>query len=132
MALSLQRPLVCNPKNSSTILRLGRALKGRDFNRAENASRKDWGLQPPSARRSADTEGAGGFNPPEQPTKPPPGFSRSAISPESPAFPLSRLDNAGRETPSASAAAVTVNPAGSTISVRIKSPEWEGSSSLRH
>jgi hypothetical protein len=32
----------------------------------------------------------------------------------------------GRETPNASAAAVTVNPAGSTISVRIKSPGWGG------
>lgn len=37
---------------------------------------------------------------------------------------LSRLDNVGRETPIAMAAAVTVKPAGSIISVRMKSPGW--------
>src|ERR1700691_2812777 len=51
---------------------------------------------------------------------------RSAISPERSALPLSRLDNAGRETRSAAAAAVTVRPAGSIISVRMKSPGWGG------
>jgi hypothetical protein len=51
---------------------------------------------------------------------------RSAISPDSPALPFSKLDSAGRETPSAAAAAVTDNPAGSTISVRMKSPGWGG------
>jgi hypothetical protein len=51
---------------------------------------------------------------------------RSAISPDKPALPFSKLDNVGRETPSAVAAAVTVNPAGSTISVRIKFPGWGG------
>jgi hypothetical protein len=51
---------------------------------------------------------------------------RSAISPERMALPFSKLDNAGRETPSAAAAAVTDNPAAATISVRIKSPGWGG------
>ena len=50
---------------------------------------------------------------------------RSAISPERSALPLSRLESAGRETLSA-AAAVTDRPAGSMISVRIKSPGWGG------
>jgi hypothetical protein len=39
---------------------------------------------------------------------------------------LSKLDNVGRETRKAFAAAVTVSPAGSMISVRIKSPGWGG------
>ena len=39
---------------------------------------------------------------------------------------LSRLDRAGRETLRAAAAAVTVSPAGSMISVRMKSPGWGG------
>jgi hypothetical protein len=51
---------------------------------------------------------------------------RSAISPDKPALLFNKLDNAGRETPSAAAAAVTDKPAGSTISVRIKSPAWGG------
>jgi len=51
---------------------------------------------------------------------------RSAISPDKPAFPFSKLDKVGRETPSAAAAAVTDKPAGSIISVRIKSPGWGG------
>ncbi len=42
---------------------------------------------------------------------------RSAISPESAAFELSRLESAGRETCSALAAAVTVKPEGSMIAV---------------
>jgi hypothetical protein len=41
-------------------------------------------------------------------------------------LPFNKLDSVGRLTPSAAAAAVTVNPAGSTISVRIKSPGWGG------
>jgi hypothetical protein len=51
---------------------------------------------------------------------------RSAISPERPAFSFSKLDNVGRETPNAAAAAVTDRPVGSIISVRIKSPGWGG------
>ena len=43
-------------------------------------------------------------------------------SPDSPALLLSKLDRAGRDTLSAFAASVTDNPAGSTISVRMKSP----------
>jgi hypothetical protein len=39
---------------------------------------------------------------------------------------LSRLDRAGRETRSDAAAAVTVNPVGPIISVRMKSPGWGG------
>jgi hypothetical protein len=39
---------------------------------------------------------------------------------------LSRLDNVGRETRNAIAAAVTVKPAASIISVRMKSPGWGG------
>ena len=50
---------------------------------------------------------------------------RSAMSPERSALPLSKLESAGRETRSA-AAAVTDRPAGSTISVRMKSPGWGG------
>jgi hypothetical protein len=46
---------------------------------------------------------------------------RSAMLPERFALPLSRLDSVGRETLRA-AAAVTERPAGSMISVRIKSP----------
>src|SRR5580658_7787149 len=49
---------------------------------------------------------------------------RSAISPERSALPLSKLDNVGRETRKAFAAAVTVKPADSIISVRINSPGW--------
>src|SRR5580658_5684715 len=51
---------------------------------------------------------------------------RTAISPERSALPLRRLDKVGRETRSARAAAVTVSPAASTISVLIKSPGWGG------
>src|SRR5215469_3292174 len=51
---------------------------------------------------------------------------RSAISPERSALELSRLDRAGRETRSTAAAAVTERPAGSMISVPIKSPGWGG------
>jgi hypothetical protein len=36
---------------------------------------------------------------------------RSDLSPERTVLPFSKLDNAGRETPSAAAAAVTANPA---------------------
>jgi hypothetical protein len=43
-----------------------------------------------------------------------------------PALPLSRLDNVGRETRNAIAAAVTVNAAASIISVRMKFPGWGG------
>jgi hypothetical protein len=39
---------------------------------------------------------------------------------------FSRLESAGRETPSATAAAVADKPAGETISVRINSPGWGG------
>jgi AhpD family alkylhydroperoxidase len=39
-------------------------------------------------------------------------------------LPLSKLDNVGRETRKAFAAAVTVKPADSIISVRINSPGW--------
>ena len=42
------------------------------------------------------------------------------------ALPLSRLDSLGRETRNAIAAAVTVKPAASIISVRMKSPGWGG------
>src|ERR1035441_10672705 len=51
---------------------------------------------------------------------------RRAISPERSALPLRRLDRAGRDTCSATAAAVTVKPAGMIISVRMKSPGWGG------
>src|SRR5258707_29948 len=51
---------------------------------------------------------------------------RSAISPERLAFPFNKLESAGRDTPSAIAAAVTDNPVGSTISVRMKSPGCGG------
>ena len=51
---------------------------------------------------------------------------RSAISPDSPALPFSKLDSVGRETPSAAAAAVTDSPCASTISVLMKSPGWGG------
>src|ERR1035437_761974 len=51
---------------------------------------------------------------------------RSAMSPERSALPLRRLDSAGRETRSATAAAVTDRPAGWMISVRMKSPGWDG------
>src|ERR1700676_2958671 len=50
----------------------------------------------------------------------------SAISPERLAFPFNKLESAGRDTPSAIAAAVTDNPAGSTISVRMKPPGCGG------
>src|SRR5690348_10522859 len=51
---------------------------------------------------------------------------RSAMSRERSALPLRRFDNAGRETWSAAAAAVTDRPAGWIISVRMKSPGWGG------
>src|SRR5207247_6826656 len=51
---------------------------------------------------------------------------RRAISPERSAFEFTKLDRAGRETLSAAAAAVTERPAGSMISVRIKSPGCGG------
>ena len=51
---------------------------------------------------------------------------RSAMSPDSPAFPFSKLDSVGRETPSAAAAAVTDSPCASTISVLMKSPGCSG------
>src|ERR1700674_2733757 len=51
---------------------------------------------------------------------------RSAMSPDRSALPLSRLDSAGRETRRAAAAAVTDKPAGWMISVRMKSPGWDG------
>src|SRR5215467_9248930 len=51
---------------------------------------------------------------------------RSAMSPERSELPFSKLDNAGRETRSAAAAAVTERPAGWIISVRIKSPGCGG------
>jgi len=49
---------------------------------------------------------------------------RRAMLPESAALPFRRLDKAGRETCNAAAAAagVTQRPAGSMISVRMKSP----------
>lgn len=46
--------------------------------------------------------------------------------PDSSALPFSKLDSAGRETLSAAAAAVTDKPAGSMISVRMKSPGCGG------
>jgi hypothetical protein len=46
--------------------------------------------------------------------------------PERAALPFSRLDNAGRETLSAAAAAVTDRPEGWMISVRMKWPGWGG------
>src|SRR5713226_8103075 len=51
---------------------------------------------------------------------------RRAMLPESEAWPFRRLDKAGRETRNAAAAAVTESPAGSMISVRIKSPGCGG------
>ena len=51
---------------------------------------------------------------------------RRAISPERLALPFSRLERVGRDTRSATAAAVTLRPAGSMISVRMKSPGWGG------
>ena len=48
----------------------------------------------------------------------------SAMSLERDALPFSRFDRAGRETFSATAAAVTDSPAGWMISVRMKSPGW--------
>jgi hypothetical protein len=51
---------------------------------------------------------------------------RRAILPESAALPFKRLDKAGRETCKAAAAAVTESPAGSMISVRMKSPGCGG------
>src|SRR5260370_33940499 len=51
---------------------------------------------------------------------------RSAISPERLAFPFNKPESAGRDTPSTFAAAVTDNSAGSTISVRMKSPGCGG------
>src|SRR5260370_9176010 len=51
---------------------------------------------------------------------------RRAILPESAALPFKRLDKAGREICKAAAAAVTERPAGSMISVRMKSPGCGG------
>src|SRR5258708_11111521 len=51
---------------------------------------------------------------------------RRAILPESAALPFKRLDKAGREIRKAAAAAVTERPAGSMISVRMKSPGCGG------
>src|SRR5712692_11540888 len=51
---------------------------------------------------------------------------RRAMLPESEAWPFRRLDKAGRETRKAAAAAVTERPAGSIISVRMKSPGCGG------
>src|SRR5216683_3184910 len=51
---------------------------------------------------------------------------RRAMLPESEAWPFKRLDKAGRETRKAAAAAVTERPAGSMISVRMKSPGCGG------
>src|SRR5947209_6018036 len=51
---------------------------------------------------------------------------RRAILPESAALPFKRLDKAGREICKAAAAAVTESPAGSMISVRMKSPGCGG------
>src|SRR6266852_9264736 len=51
---------------------------------------------------------------------------RRAMLPESEAWPFRRLDKAGRETRKAAAAAVTESPAGSMISVRMKSPGCGG------
>src|ERR1022692_334077 len=48
------------------------------------------------------------------------------MSPERSAFPFSRLERAGLETPRAEAAAVTERPAGVIISVRMKSPGCGG------
>src|SRR5208283_4808734 len=57
----------------------------------------------------------------------PKAFSRrNAMLPDRPALPFSKLERAGRETRSAAAAAVTERPAGSMISVRMKSPGWGG------
>src|SRR5215471_5526340 len=51
---------------------------------------------------------------------------RSAMSPDRSAWPLSRLERATRDTPSACAPAVTVSPSGSRISVRMKLPGCGG------
>src|SRR5258708_37870728 len=51
---------------------------------------------------------------------------RRAMLPESAALPFKRLDKAGREICKAAAAAVTESPAGSMISVRMKSPGCGG------
>src|SRR5216683_3428436 len=51
---------------------------------------------------------------------------RRAMLPERAALPFRRLDKAGRETRKAAAAAVTERPAGSMISVRMKSPGCGG------
>jgi hypothetical protein len=48
------------------------------------------------------------------------------MSPERSALLLSKLDSVGRETPSATAAAVMVSPVASIISVRMNSPGWGG------
>src|SRR5271166_3361021 len=51
---------------------------------------------------------------------------RKAMSPDRSALPFNKLDNAGRDTRSAAAAAVTDRPAGWIISARMKSPGWCG------
>ena len=51
---------------------------------------------------------------------------RSAISPDRSALAFNKLDRAGRDTCNTAAAAVTDRPAGSMISVRIKSPGCGG------
>lgn len=48
------------------------------------------------------------------------------MSPDKSALPFSKLDKVGRATFNTFAAAVTDKPAGSMISVRIKSPGWGG------
>jgi hypothetical protein len=53
-------------------------------------------------------------------------FDTERMSPDRSALPLSKLDNVGRETRNAIAAAVTVKSAASIISVRMKSPGWGG------
>src|SRR5215831_19103555 len=69
----------------------------------------------------------GGLHPYERVHFHPEGFlDAQRISPERSALPFSKLDNAGRETRSAAAAAVTERPAGWIISVRIKSPGCGG------
>jgi hypothetical protein len=47
---------------------------------------------------------------------------RIAISPDKSPLPFSKVDSAGLDTPNADAAADTVNPAASTISVLRKAP----------
>jgi hypothetical protein len=51
---------------------------------------------------------------------------RRAMSPERSALPFGKPESAGRETPSAAAAAVTGRPPGSMISVQMKFPRCAG------